>query len=87
VSSATSQLAGSYVLAKMVEGRTATYTEYDTIDEAIVAARTDITEATRLPVHNKTLVIVSDDRHRIVWAAASDGWVTDYRPGSSPEMG
>ena len=52
-----------------------------------VAARTDIAEATRLPVHNKTLVIVSDDRQRIVWAAASDGWVTDYRPGSSSEMG
>ena len=42
MSSAKSQMAGSYVLAKMVEGRTATYTEYDTIDEAIVAARTDM---------------------------------------------
>ena len=85
--SATSPPAGSHVLAKMIEGRTATYTEYNTIDKAIVAARTDIAEATRLPVHNKTLVIVSDDRQRIVWAAASDGWVTDYRPGSSSEMG
>ena len=59
----------------------------DAVEEAIDAARTEVTRATRLPIHKKTLVIVSDDQHRIAWAAASDGWETDYRSGSPPEMG
>ncbi len=62
-------------------------TEHTTVEEAIVAARAEIAKATRLPIHHKNLAIVSDDQHRIVWAAATDGWETDYRVGSSPEMG
>ena len=50
------------------------------------AARTAIENATRPLIHQKTLVIVSDDQDHIAWAAASDGWETDYRSGSSPEM-
>ncbi len=76
----------SHLLTKMAEGTPATHDDYDTFEEAMVAARSEIADATRLPFHNKTLVVVSDDRHRILWAAASDGWETDYRPGSSPEM-
>lgn len=81
-----SEPAGSYALAKMAKGKSAAYTEYATVEEAIAAGREVIAAATRLPVHSKTLVIVSDDRQRIMWGAASDGWETDYRPGSSPEL-
>lgn len=75
-----------HFLTKMTEGTPATRDDYDTFEEARGAARTEIEEATRLTFHNKTLVVVSDDKHRILWAAASDGWETDYRPGSAPEM-
>ena len=70
----------------MTEGRLATHDDYDTFEEAMAQARAKIAEATRLTFHIKTLVIVSDGQNRILWAAASDGWETDYRSGSSPEM-
>ena len=76
----------SHLLTKMAEGAPATHGDYDTFEEAMAQARTEIANATRLTFHNKTLVVLSDDQHRILWAAASDGWETDYRPGSSPEM-
>jgi len=38
-------------------------------------------------VHQKSLVVVSDAQRRIQWAAATDGWETDYWTGSAPEMG
>ena len=75
----------SHVLTKMAEHTPTTSTDYDTFEEAIDAARTEIADATRLTFHNKTLMVISDDHHRILWAAASDGWETDYRPGSAPE--
>ncbi len=81
----TKAIASSYLFTKMAEGTPATHDDYGTFEEAIVAARNEIAKATRLTVHNKTLVVVSDDQHRILWAAASDGWETDYRPGSAPE--
>ena len=56
------------------------------VEEAIAAGRQVITAATRHTVHTKTLAVVSDEQQRIMWAAASDGWETDYRPGSPPEM-
>ena len=77
---------GSHALAEMAIGKAAAYTEYATVEEAIAAGREVIAAASRPVVHVKTLVIVSDDRQRIMWAAASDGWETDYRPGSSPEL-
>jgi len=70
----------------MAERRAATHKEFGTVEEAVNAARTVITDATRLPIHQKTLVIATDDQDRIAWAAASDGWQADYRAGSSPEM-
>ncbi len=76
----------SHLLTKMADGKPATHDDYDTFEEAMAAARTKIAKATRHTFHTKTLVIVSDDQHRILWAAASDGWDTDYRPGSAPEM-
>ena len=82
----TKAIAGSYFFTKMAEGTPAAHDNYDTCEEVIVAARNEIAEATRLTFHIKTLVVVSDDHHRILWAAASDGWETDYRPGSAPEM-
>ena len=75
----------SHVRTKMAERTPTTQTDYDTFEEAIEAARTEIADSTRLTFHNKTLMVVSDDHHRILWAAASDGWETDYRPGSAPE--
>ena len=86
MNSVPSEPAGSYALAKMAKGKPAAYTEYATVEEATAAGREFIAAATRLPVHIKTLVIVSDDRQRIMWAAASDGWETDYGSGSSPEL-
>ncbi len=77
---------GGHLITTMAEGKPATHDDYDTFEEAMAAARTEIAKATRLTVHNKTLVIVSDDQHRILWAVASDGWEVDYRPGSPPEM-
>jgi hypothetical protein len=58
----------------MTEGRSATHDDYDTFEEAMAQARAEIAEATRPTFHNKTLVVVSDDQNRILWAAASDGW-------------
>lgn len=81
-----SEQTGGHVLAKMAEGAAVTYREYSSVEEAIAAARLEIAAATRLPVHIKILVVVSDDQQRIEWAAASDGWHADYRPGSPPEM-
>jgi hypothetical protein len=70
----------------MAKGMSATPTGHATVEEAIAAGRQVITAATRHTVHTKTLAVVSDDQQRIMWAAASDGWETDYRPGSPPEM-
>lgn len=75
----------SHLLTKMAERTPATHDEYDTFEKAMAAARSEIADATRLPFHHKTLLVVSDDQHRILWAAATDGWETDYQPGSSPE--
>ena len=86
MSASPSSPTGSQTLTTMTEGRPATHDDCDTFEEAMAQARAEIVEATRLTFHNKTLVIVSDDQNRILWAAASDGWETDYRPGSSPEM-
>ncbi len=80
------QPTGRYLLTRMAERKSATHKEFDTVEEAINAARTFIADATRHPIHQKTLVVVSDDQHHIAWATASDGWETDYRSGSSPEM-
>ncbi len=77
---------GGFILTQMVEDKPATHKEFNTAEEAIWAARTAIADATRPLIHQKTLVIVSDDQDRIAWAAASDGWETDYQSGSSPEM-
>ena len=81
-----SEPAGSYTLTKMAKGVSATSTRHATVEEAIAAGRQVITAATRHTVHTKTLAVVSDDQQGIMWAAASDGWETDYRPGSPPEM-
>ncbi len=70
----TKAIAGSYFFTKMAEDTPAAHDNYDTCEEAIVAARNEIAEATRLTFHIKTLVVVSDDHHRILWAAASDGF-------------
>ncbi len=86
MSSAAPQPTGGYIFTEMAERKPATHKEFSTVEEAINAARTAIVDATRLPIHQKTLVIVSDDQDRITWAAASDGWQTDYRSGSAPEM-
>jgi len=87
VSGTASPPAGSYLLTTMAERTTTSHKVFDTVEEAIGAARTEVARATRLPIHKKTLVVVSDDQHRVAWAAASDGWETDYRSGSPPEMG
>ncbi len=74
-------------LTAMPTGVPAADQQFDDIDAAIAAARTALAEGTTHPVHHKTLVVVSDAQRRIQWAAATDGWETDYRAGSSPEMG
>ncbi len=76
----------SHLLTKMAERAPTTSDGYDSFEEAIVAARDEIADVTRHPFHHKTLMVISDDQQRILWAVASDGWETDYRPGSSPEM-
>ncbi len=76
----------SHFLTKMAEGTSTTHDDYGTFEAAIVPARAEIAEATRLTFHHKTLLVISDDQDRILWTAASDGWETDYRPGSAPEM-
>lgn len=81
-----SEPTGGYAMSEMAQGRTVAYSEHATVEEAIAAGCQVIAAATRLPVHSKTLVVVSDDRKRIMWAAASDGWEADYRPGSAPEL-
>ncbi|MEE9227823.1 MAG: hypothetical protein V3U47_02510 [Acidimicrobiia bacterium] len=86
MSASPSSPTGSHALTTMTEGRSATHDDYGTFEEAMAQARAEIAEATRLTFHNKTLVVVSDDQNRILWAAASDGWEADYRPGSAPEM-
>ena len=79
------QPTGGYILTQMVEHKPATHKDFNTVEEAINAARSAIENARRPLIHQKTLVIVSDDQDRIAWAAASDGWETDYRSGSPPE--
>ena len=86
MSGAVHQPKGGFILTQMVEHNPATHKEFNTVEEAISAARTAIESATRPLIHQKTLVIVSDDQDQIAWAAASDGWETDYRSGSSLEM-
>ena len=76
-----------YGLTEMAAGAPAADQQFERIDDAIAAARVALAEATTHPVHQKTLVVVSDAQRRILWAAATDGWETDYRAGSSPEMG
>jgi len=76
-----------YRLTEMLARTPATDQQFEHIDDAIAAARIVLTEATTHTVHQKTLVVVSDAQRRIQWAAATDGWETDYRAGSSPEMG
>ncbi len=71
-------------LTEMAKRNLAIHKEFSTVEDVNDAARTAITNATRLPIHQKPLVIVSDDQDRIAWAAASDGWQTDYRPGFLP---
>jgi hypothetical protein len=78
---------GGYRLTEMPAGAPAADQQFDRIDDAIAAARIALAEATTHTVHHKTLVVVFDARRRILWAAATDGWETDYRAGSSPEMG
>jgi len=78
---------GGYRLTEMPAGAPAADQQFDRIDDAIAAARIALAEATTHTVHHKTLVVVSDAERRIQWAAATDGWETDYRAGSSPEMG
>ncbi len=76
-----------YRLTEMPARAPAADQQYDRIDDAIAAARVVLAKATTHPVHHKTLVVVSDPQRHILWAAATDGWETDYRAGSSPEMG
>ena len=78
---------GSYRLSEMPAGAPATDSQFERIDDAIAGARGVLAEATTHTVHHKTLVVVFDAQRRILWAAATDGWETDYRVGSSPEMG
>lgn len=78
---------GSYRLTEMPAGAPAADQQFDHVDDAIAAARIALAEATTHPVHHKTLAVVSDAQRHILWAAATDGWETDYRAGSSPEMG
>ncbi len=75
------------MLTEMPAGAPAADQRFDRIDDAIAAARIALAEATTHTVHHKTLIVVSDAQRRILWAAATDGWETDYRAGSSPEMG
>jgi hypothetical protein len=75
-----------YLLTTMAERLPPIHEEHTTVEEAIAGARIALAEATTHTVHLKTLVVVFDAQRRILWAAASDGWETDYRPGSSPEM-
>jgi len=82
-----STTSNGYGLTEMMAGAPAADQRFERIDDAIAAARIALAEATTHPVHEKTLVVVSDAERRILWAAATDGWETDYRAGSSPEMG
>ena len=75
----------SHLLTTMAEMSPATHDDYDTFEAALVAAREEIADATRLTFHVKTLLVISDNQDRILWAAATDGWETDYQPGSTPE--
>ncbi len=85
MSRAAPQPKGGFTLTQMAEHNPATRKEFNTVEEAISAARAAIADATRPLIHQKTLVIVSDDQDRIAWAAASNGWETDYQSGSPPE--
>ncbi len=78
---------GGCWLTEMPAGAPAADQQFDHIDDAIAAARVTLAEATIHTFHHKTLVVVSDAQRRILWAAATDGWETDYRAGSSPETG
>ncbi len=76
-----------YGLTEMAAGAPAADQQFERIDDAIAAARIALAKATTHTVHEMTLVVVSGAQRRILWAAATDGWETDYRAGSSPEMG
>ncbi len=72
-------------LTEMPAGAPVADQQFDHSDDAIAAARVvALAEATIHTFHHKTLV-VSNSQRRILWAAATDGWDTDYRAGSSPE--